>query len=174
MINKKNYPLVSILIPNYNYEPYLRKCLDSVLNQTYPNYEVIFRDNNSTDNSYELALSYIPKFEEKNIFYSVIRNKCNIGSFKNSCKCAQESEGDYYIYLSSDDYLEHTFIEKCMGILIKNNNVGMVMTHRNEVDEFGNIYKTPSFYNKSCIIDGEAQAAVFMMAGIAVPSQIKV
>lgn len=172
MINKKKYPLVSVLIPNYNYEKYLKQCLDSVLNQTYPNYEVIFRDNNSSDNSYKLALSYIPKFAEKNIFFSVIRNKYNVGSFANSCKCLEESEGDYIIYLSSDDYLENTFIEKCMKILIENNNIGMVMTHRNEVDEYGNIHKTPSFYNKSCIVYGEAQAGVFMMAGIAVPSQI--
>ena len=44
-MNKENYPLVSILIPNYNYERYLKGCLESVLNQTYPNYEVIFSDN---------------------------------------------------------------------------------------------------------------------------------
>lgn len=68
-MNKENYPLVSILIPNYNYERYLKGCLESVLNQTYPNYEVIFSDNNSTDNSYDLALSYLPKFKEKNIFF---------------------------------------------------------------------------------------------------------
>ncbi|MBU5488415.1 glycosyltransferase [Clostridium sp. MSJ-8] len=165
-------PLVSILIPNYNYGCYLKQCLDSVLNQTYENYEVIFRDNNSLDNSYEVALSYIPKFKERGIFYSVSRNKYNVGSFKNSCKCARDCEGDYMMYLSSDDYLEPTFIEKCMRILIDNQNVGMVMTHRNEVDEFGKVYEQPPFYNKSCIIDGEAQASVFMMSGIAVPSQV--
>ena len=171
-MNKNNYPLVSILIPNYNYECYLKECLESVLNQTYPNYEVIFTDNNSTDNSYYLALSYLPKFKEKNIFFSVKRNKYNIGSYKNSCKCLSESEGDFVIYLSSDDYLEPTFIEKCMKILINNQNVGMVMTDRIEVDECNNKIIHPSFYNKSCIIPGEEQAAVFMMAGIAVPSQI--
>ena len=171
-MNKKKYPLVSILIPNYNYEKYLTKCLDSVLNQTYPNYEVIFSDNNSTDNSYDLALSYIPRFREKNIFYSVIKNKYNLGSQRNSGRCLNESEGDFIIYLSSDDYLEPTFIEKCMNILIENQNVGMVMTDRIEIDEYDNKTIRPSFYNKSCIISGEEQAAVFMMAGIAVPSQV--
>lgn len=169
---KKKYPLVSVLIPNYNYGHYLNQCLESVLNQTYPNYEVIFRDNDSTDNSYEIAMSYYEKFKEKGIYYSAIKNKNNVGSFSNSCLCIRESEADFIIYLSSDDYLEPTFLEKCMEVMLSNTNIGMVMTHRNEVDNNGNMRIEPPFYNKSCIVDGEAQAAVFMMAGIAVPSQV--
>ncbi|MBN7573057.1 hypothetical protein C1H57_00380 [Clostridium sp. 2-1] len=170
--NKNKYPLVSILIPNYNYGHYLKNCLDSVLEQTYPNYEVIFRDNNSTDDSYEIALSYKKKFEEKGIYYFVGKNKRNIGSDANSVWCLRESEGSFVIYLSSDDSIESTFLEKCMDIMTKNQNVGMVMTHRHEIDENGVKYEKPSFYNRSCIIPGEEQAAVFMMAGIAVPSQV--
>jgi glycosyltransferase involved in cell wall biosynthesis len=49
-------PLVSVCIPNYNYGQYLDHCLESVYNQTYPNIEVSFRDNNSNDDSYEIAL----------------------------------------------------------------------------------------------------------------------
>lgn len=169
---KKKYPLVSVLIPNYNYGHYLNQCLESVLNQTYPNYEVIFRDNDSTDNSYEIAMSYYEKFKKKGIYYSAIKNKNNVGSFSNSCLCLRESEADFIIYLSSDDYLEPTFLEKCMEVMLSNTNIGMVMTHRNEVDNNGNMRIEPPFYNKSCIVDGEAQAAVFMMAGIAVPSQV--
>lgn len=55
-INKQ--PLVSILIPNYNYAKYLQHCLDSVVNQTYKNIEIIIQDNASTDNSYEIMLEY--------------------------------------------------------------------------------------------------------------------
>ena len=168
----KKYPLVSVLIPNYNYGHYLNQCLDSVLNQTYPNYEVIFRDNDSTDNSYEIAMSYYEKFKEKGIYYSVIKNKKNVGSYSNSQLCLRESEADFIIYLSSDDYLEPTFLEECMGVMLNNNNIGMVMTHRNEVDGNGNVKIEPQFYNESFIVDGKAQAAVFMMAGIAVPSQV--
>ena len=50
--------LVSILIPNYNYDRYLRECLDSVLAQTYDNFEVIISDNRSTDNSYDTISCY--------------------------------------------------------------------------------------------------------------------
>lgn len=167
-----NYePLVSIIIPNYNYAKYLRNCLDSVLAQTYSNIEVIFRDNNSTDNSFEIAMEYYPKFKEKNIYYSIHRNKKNVGSDRNTNLCTNDSSGDIIYVLASDDFIEPTFIEKCINIFRQYPNVSMVMTHRNEVDEFGNIRKTPSFYNQNCVIDGESQAAVFMMAGIAIPAQ---
>ena len=56
MYNSKE-PLASVLIPNYNYEIYLGYCLDSVINQTFRDFEVIFRDNTSTDQSYEIAKS---------------------------------------------------------------------------------------------------------------------
>lgn len=163
--------LVSVLIPNYNYARYLKYCLESVLNQTYDNIEVIFRDNNSTDNSLEIANKYIEKFKQKGMKFSISSNKYNLGSANNSIKCYLDSEGDYIIYLSSDDMIKPDFIEKCVNIFKRYDNVGMVMTHRDEIDENGNINKTLSFYNKSCIINGEDQAAVFMMAGIAVPSQ---
>lgn len=45
------------------------------------------------------------------------------------------------------------------------------MVHRSEIDEFGNIHQLPPFYNQNCVVDGESQAAVFMMAGIAIPGQ---
>ena len=163
--------LVSILIPNYNYSRYLGNCLDSVLSQTYDNIEVVFRDNCSSDNSLDIAVEYKEKFAAKGIAYSFAKNKYNVGSASNSVRCLRECEGRYLIYLSSDDALKPDFVEKCVKIFHQYPDVGMVMTHRDEMDENGKIKQTIPFYNQSCVIDGEAQAAVFMMAGIAVPSQ---
>lgn len=165
-------PLVSILVPNYNYAQYLEQCFKSILNQTYDNIEVIFSDNNSSDNSYEIAKLYEDIFMKNNIYFKLMKNKINLGSSRNCALCYQEAEGDYLIYLSSDDYLENTAIEKCVNIMENNKSVGVVMYHRNEVDEEGDIKKIPPFYNLNCIIPGNKQAAVFMMAGIAIPSQI--
>ena len=164
-------PLVSILIPNYNYGPYLRNCLDSVLNQNYPNIEVIFRDNNSTDNSFEIAMEYYEKFRQKGIYFSIHRNRYNFGSDKNSNYCVDDSHGEILYTLGSDDSIEPTFIDKCVQILTEYPNVSMVMTHRKEMDENGVITESEPFYNTNCIIRGEDQAAVFMMAGIAIPTQ---
>lgn len=169
---KKELPLVSILVPNYNYAHYLETCFESILNQTYENIEVIFRDNASEDDSYEIALKYRKKMRKKNIYMSCGLNRRNLGSAKNTGMCYSESEGDYVIYLSSDDAMEPTFIEKCVHIMESHTNVGMVMVHRKAIDEYGKITEETPFYNKSCIIPKESQAAVFMMAGISVPSQI--
>ena len=170
-MENRNNPLVSICIPNYNYGRYLRKCFDSILAQTYPNIEVIFNDNASTDDSFEIAMEYYHVFKEKNIYFSIHNNKYNYGSDKNTNMCLKKCRGEYTYVLASDDNIEPTFIEKCISVFIEYPNVAMVMTHRNEIDEHDNIIKTPPFYNQNCIVKGEDQAAVFMMAGIAIPGQ---
>lgn len=164
-------PLVSICIPNYNYGHYLRYCLDSILAQTYPNIEVLFRDNNSTDDSVEIAWSYREKFKAKGYYYNISTNKKNLGSDMNSNLLSRDSEAEFVYHLASDDAIEPTFIERCIDVFMKYPKVSMVMTHRREIDENGTLYDTPSFYNTDCVIDGESQAAVFMMAGIAIPGQ---
>ena len=168
-MNKK--PLVSICIPNYNYGQYLSSCLDSILNQTYDNIEVFFRDNCSNDNSYEIAQSYRKKFRERGYYFSISDNKQNFGSLVNSKLAMRDINGKYIHILASDDIIKSTFIEKCVNVFLNNDNVMQVMVHREEIDENGNVTQSLPFYNESCIIDGESQAAVHMMAGIAIPTQ---
>lgn len=165
-------PLVSILLPNYNYGKYLEACLESVLAQTYDNFEVIISDNQSTDGSYEIMAKYRQKFLDRNIWYDILQNKRNLGSSGNTEKCFHRSEGEYFIWLSSDDTLRPDAIEKMTKALDLYPSAGCVMVHRNEVDDAGMQKETVPFYNQNCFIPGEEQAAVYMMAGIAVSSQI--
>jgi glycosyltransferase involved in cell wall biosynthesis len=171
MNNMQNLPLVSVCIPNYNYGQYLDYCLESVYNQTYPNIEVSFRDNCSTDDSYEIALRWRKKFKQKGIYFSVCDNKRNLGSDKNSKLATRDVEGAFVYTLASDDAINPVFLERCVEVFVHNPNVGTVITHREEIDEKGVIHQTPPFYNTDCVIDGESQAAVYMMAGIAIPGQ---
>lgn len=164
-------PLVTICIPNYNYGHYLSYCLESVYNQTYENIEIHFSDNASTDDSYEIAQRYREKFKKKGIWFKVVDNKRNMGSDKNSKLVSRDCEGEYVYTLASDDAINPTFIERCISVFENNPNVAAVMTHREEMDENGKIHQIPPFYNVDCIIDGESQAAVHMMAGIAIPGQ---
>ena len=60
-----NKPLVSIIIPVYNVEKYLAKCLDSVLNQTYTSWELIMCDDGSSDDTYSVALKYRDSYPDK-------------------------------------------------------------------------------------------------------------
>lgn len=165
-------PLVSICIPNYNYAKYLRKCLNSVLRQTYENIEVVLSDNNSSDNSFDIAVQYRKKFNKKNINYKISKNRFNIGSYNNTIVCLEKAIGKYIMYLSSDDALKPDFIKKSVAVLEKYPNTSMVMVHRDEMDEKGRITKQPAFFNKNFVCSGEDMAAVFMLAGVAVPSQI--
>lgn len=146
-------------------------CLNSILNQTYPNLEVLFRDNNSTDDSFEIALKYKKKFEEKGIYFNLAYNKRNLGSDRNSQILRNGVEGEFFYHLASDDAIEPDFIQRVISVFQKYPNVCTVITHRKEIDENGKLYETPPFYNTDCIIKGEDQAAVYMMAGIAIPGQ---
>ena len=164
-------PLVTISIPNYNYGHYLNQCLDSVLAQTYPNIEVHFSDNASTDDSFDIAYSYRKKFRERGIKMVLKENKTNVGSYRNSQLSSAGAWGKYIYTLASDDAIYPEFIERCVSVLEAFPNVGTVIVNRDEINERGEIKKLAPFYNESCIIDGDAQAGVYMLAGIAIPGQ---
>ena len=170
-LRRVNLPLVSIKIPCYNHGKYLGNCLESVLSQTYPNIEVLIRDNNSDDDSYEIALSYRKKFKRKGVHYDVSKNKYNIGSDNNTARLTSFAEGRYQYVMGCDDAISPTFIETCIDLLIHNPELSTVITHREEIDENNQKRISLPFYNKNCIIPGRKQAAVYMMAGIAVPVQ---
>ena len=164
-------PLVTVAIPNYNYGRYLEHCLDSVLNQTYDNIEVYLRDNASTDDSYDIAYGYKKKFAERGIYFHISDNKRNVGSDMNSKLATRDAEGEFIYTLASDDAIMPNFLENCIRVFENYPNVGTVIVHRDEIDENNIIHKSAPFYNQDCVIPGEEQAAVYMMAGIAIPGQ---
>ncbi|MBC1225146.1 glycosyltransferase family 2 protein [Nostoc sp. UCD121] len=98
-------PLVSILIPVYNAEPYLRETLDSALNQTWRNIEIILVDDGSKDDSLAIAKSY----ESKGV--KVISQGQNKGQTAALNRCLAEAKGDFIQYLDADDILEPQKIE---------------------------------------------------------------
>jgi len=161
--NSDNQPLVSILIPNYNYGRYLRQCLDSAILQPYSNIEIIISDNASTDDSWNIIVEYTKKYPDKVI---PIRNRSNFGPNKNFENCYDNINGKYFFILCSDDAIKPKFIEKSVQALEAHNSAGFAMAHRCIIDENGLISDEPPFYNQSCIIPGAEQAAVFMMAAV--------
>jgi len=152
-------PLVNVCIPNYNNAKYLDTCIQSALNQTYQNIEVILMDNCSTDNSIEIAEKYSDKIR-------IIQNPINIGQPKNTNKCIEYSNGKYCVILHSDDFLLPNFAEKLVPVLEEYSNINMAIGERMETDEFGVPAKIAPFYNVDCVIPGEKQAKVFMMSSV--------
>ena len=95
-------PLVSILIPVYNREKFIRECIESALAQTYTNIEVVVVDNASTDDSWKIC----QQFSAKDPRVRVFRNDTNIGPVRNWMRCAEEAKGKFSKILFSDDSLE--------------------------------------------------------------------
>lgn len=90
----------SIIIPIYNTEKYIERCINSVLNQTYDNYEIILINDGSTDNSQEIIKKY------KNNKKIKIINQKNYGLSYSRNMGIKESKGNYILFLDSDDYYE--------------------------------------------------------------------
>ena len=101
---------VSVIIPNYNYEKYLKERIDSVLFQTYPIYEVIILDDCSTDDSIDLIKNIISKNKDINI--KLIENKINSGSvFSQWQKGFENATGEYVWIAEADDSCNPKFLE---------------------------------------------------------------
>ena len=136
MIHKN--PLVSVIIPTYKRSEMLIDAINSVINQTYDNLEIIVIDDNNPDSLYrtETPKKLKPFIESNQITY--LQNKCNIGGALTRNRGIQEARGKYIAFLDDDDYYLPTKIEKQVE-LIKNENVGLVYCHCNGVDRKGNI-----------------------------------
>lgn len=119
----------SIIIPVYNTEKYIEKCIESVLNQTYKNFEIIIINDGSTDKSEEILKTY-----EKNNKITII-TQTNHGLSYSRNIGIKKSTGDYVLFLDSDDYYELNLLEKLNEVArkedmikfgyktLKNNNI---------------------------------------------------
>jgi len=129
-----NCPLVSICIPTYNNARFLRECLDSIVNQTYPNKEIIVSDNASTDETEKIAKEYVEEYKIK--YY---RNKKNIGGEANSTRCIELAKGEFIAAYHSDDIYLPNMVEKQVQVFQDNSTLGAVFTSANIINSYGKI-----------------------------------
>ena len=118
----ENFPLVSILIPVYNRELMIEECINSALNQTYKNIEIIVVDNDSNDNTYQICKHLASKYKEIKLH----KNVSNIGPVKNWKKAIDLAKGRYAKILFSDDIIFPEFIEKTIELI--NNDTAFVFS----------------------------------------------
>lgn len=117
---KKVDPLVTVYIANHNYEKFLKKSINSVLNQTYKNYELIIIDDGSTDNSFKILDKY--KHYEK-IKIIIQKNK---GLNITNNIALKIAKGDFITRLDADDWLDKNFLQVMVNEVKKNSNIGMI------------------------------------------------
>src|SRR5215204_5853959 len=139
-------PKVSILLPTYNSASFLDDAIQSALNQTFTDFELIIVDNCSTDNSKEVISKYISDSRVR--FYV---NEKNLGSNGNFNKCFSLATGDYIKCLCSDDRLNLSLLEKFVSVMEEYPSVSLVSSF---FEEFGSITKLikPCF---SGLMDGK-------------------
>ena len=152
------------MIPNRNHSKFLGDCIESAVNQTYSNLEIVVLDNCSDDNSVEVASRYVSKGVR------VCKNPINIAN-KNFDLLTAITEGEYMILLCADDVIQPTLIEKCVTIMEQNPNVGYVHCERDYIDGDDVITELDPFYNCSFISPGESALPIYMLTDVAQPSQ---
>jgi len=118
-MNKNNNPLVTVGIPVFNGEKFIKRRLDSILNQTYDNFEIIISDNASTDDTSKICQNIIN--DEENIHYHL--QKKNIGYVSNFNYLIKNASGKYFVIAGVDDLWDPTFLEKNVKILEVNENI---------------------------------------------------
>ena len=107
---------VSVIVPVYNVEKYLDKCLNSLANQTLKDIEIIVVNDESPDNSQEI----IDEYCKKDMRFKCVNNPKNLGLFKARLAGAKEATGDFIAFLDSDDYLTVDFYRTMMYNIYKN------------------------------------------------------
>ena len=128
-------PKVSIIIPSYNHAQFLTKRLKSIFNQSFTDYEIIFLDDNSSDNSVDIFRSLKNEKCTKEIV-----NTENSGSlYMQWNRGVSEARGEYLWFAESDDWSEKDFLDEMVSILDKNKNVGMAYCRSNYIDSDENI-----------------------------------
>ena len=106
-------PRVSIGLPVYNGERFLVQAIESVLAQTFEDFELIVCDNASTDASGAIAQTYVERDSRVRYF----RNASNLGAARNFNRTFELSRGEYFKWLAADDLIAPTYLERCLAAL---------------------------------------------------------
>lgn len=160
-------PLVSIIIPNYNHSRFLDERINSILNQTYRNFELIILDDKSTDNSLEV----ISQFKDNPHISHIVVNEKNSGStFKQWYKGLSLAKGELIWIAESDDSCKESFLEKNVENLVDNPECVLSFSCSRRMDMTGKIgeKRQASLFDKDIILDGDRFNQKYMYRGTAI------
>ena len=114
-------PLVSVIVPIYNSEEFITETIESIINQSYKNLEIILINDGSTDNSKQICRKYLAK--DSRIIYIEKENGGVVAARNDGIA---KATGEYILPVDSDDIIEKTYIEKAVDIITKNDKIGIV------------------------------------------------
>ena len=132
-----DHPKVSIGLPVYNGENFIVESLDSLLAQTYTDFELIICDNASTDRTEAICRDYAAR--DPRVRYH--RNETNIGASANYNLTFKMARGDYFKWAAHDDLCAPTYLECCVEALERDPKVALAYTQAQAIDGEGNVVK---------------------------------
>lgn len=124
--------MISIIVPIYNVEQYLRKCLDSIKKQTYKDFEVILVDDGSPDNSASICEEYVSKDSR---FKLVRKKNGGVSSARNAG--IENSNGEYLTFVDPDDWIDEHYLERLYNLKVEHNADVSAVAIMNFSDEQG-------------------------------------
>lgn len=178
--NKKEYADISVVIPNYNYANYIEMRIKSIFEQTILPKEIIFLDDNSTDNSVSVAKKVLDKLcSNTNVKYRIIKNNSNQGCFKQWIKGIKESKYEYIWIAEADDYIRPNFIEEvfpafknkdvvlsyCKSCVIDSDSIVVDYDYNSYCDDL-----CPNLWNSSFVYNGKDYVEKFMVNRNIIPN----
>lgn len=148
-MNTKDFPLVSVLIPAYNHENYIQETIESIINQTYPNIELIILDDGSKDKTWEKITELKPKCENR--FVKIhFETKQNEGTCITLNKLLKLSSGEFVYIIASDDLAKPQAIEEEVKFLQDNPDYALAVGDNEYVDSMGKqIFRTQKAFTSN-------------------------
>ena len=153
--NRKIIPRVSIGLPVLNGENFIAEAIDSILAQTYENFELIIVDAASIDKTEEICRNYAQKDSRIKYF----RQNETRGVYVNYNRLFDLSKGEYFRWHAHDDTIAPNYLENCVTILDTDPEVILVFTRTNHIDENGDLLKKLSHGNKFNVNEPEKRFA---------------
>jgi len=150
-------PKVSVCIPTYNYAHYLGPCIESVLAQTFDDWELIVVDDCSSDNTEEVVRAIR---DSRIRFFS---NEHNLGLVRNVNHCISLANGDYVCVLHADDLLLPKMLERSVAVLDAHPGVGFTHTAYYRIDENGTILDVEQRWESDRVMGGAAALRNLLM-----------
>ena len=135
-------PLISIGMPVFDGEKYVAEAIESILNQTFTNFELIISDNASTDQTQQICQYYASK-DNRVRYY---RNQKNMGAPRNYNRVFELSNGKYFKWAAYDDVLHPEYLRKCINVLDKDSSIVGCHSKTARIDKDGNFL---GYYNKN-------------------------
>ena len=135
--------LVSVIIPNYNYETYIEERLQSILNQTYKNIEIIFLDDASSDNSVKIAENIL---KSSNLPFRMFVNEKNQGVYNQWLRGIKEAQGDLIWIAEADDSCESDMLSRLVEEM-QDESVVIAYCQSKRFDEHGNVTASDNLHH---------------------------